>query len=175
MTMTAEWISIGLAALVLLLFVLDVASNRRRVPRPRKFELRQPDAQVAPAPKPLPERTPQPELVPQAPVPEPVLKPVIVPVPDVVPAPDVEPQISVFERVRRGLGKTRASLTGGLADMFSAGKKIDEVKLVDHPFDQDGGSQNFDLIFKVAPSIRINKYIWQVGQVARLQVKHDFS
>ena len=126
MTMTAEWISIGLAALVLLLFVLDVASNRRRVPRPRKFELRQPDAQVAPAPKPLPERTPQPELVPQAPVPEPVLKPVIVPVPDVVPAPDVEPQISVFERVRRGLGKTRASLTGGLADMFSAGKKIDE-------------------------------------------------
>lgn len=137
MTITAEWISIGLAALVLLLFVLDIASNRRRVPRPRKFELRQPDAQSAPPPKPLPEESPQPEVAPrpQAPdsasvaVPEPAEKPVIAPVPkpvpEIAPVPHAEPQISVFERVRRGLGKTRASLTGGLADMFSAGKKID--------------------------------------------------
>ena len=143
MTITAEWISIGLAALVLLLFVLDVAGNRRRVPRPRRFELRQPDSPVALAPKPLPEKAPPPEpdsveapvvepaselapVIAPEPIPVPVAEPVIAPVPEVVPAPDVEPQISVFERIRRGLGKTRASLTGGLADMFSAGKKIDE-------------------------------------------------
>lgn len=134
MTITAEWISIGIAALVVLLFVLDLASRRRKIPRPRTFELRQPDSQAAPAPQPLPETKPAPdaeladtalaELQPkQAPiVPEPaVFKPEVVPQPLVEP----EPQISVLERIRRGLGKTRASFAGGLADMFSAGKKID--------------------------------------------------
>jgi fused signal recognition particle receptor len=134
MTITAEWISIGLAALVVLLFVLDLASNRRRIPRPRTFELRQPDSQAAPAPQPLPETKPEPDAEAadtalaepqskQAPiVPEPAaFKPEVVPQPLVEP----EPQISVLERIRRGLGKTRASFTGGLADMFSAGKKID--------------------------------------------------
>jgi len=128
----AEWISIGLAALVVLLFVLDLASNRRKIPRPRAFELRQPDSQAGPAPQPLPEAKPEAEPTDtalakpqskQAPiVPEPVaFKPEIVSQPLVEP----EPQISVPERIRRGLGKTRASFTGGLADMFSAGKKID--------------------------------------------------
>ncbi|MGO1748662.1 MAG: signal recognition particle-docking protein FtsY, partial [Marinobacter sp.] len=42
------------------------------------------------------------------------------------PEPEPEPQISVFERIKQGLGKTRASLTGGMADLFSVGKKIDE-------------------------------------------------
>jgi len=128
----AEWISIGLAALVVLLFVLDLASNRRKIPRPRAFELRQPDSQAGPAPQPLPEAKPEAEPTDtalakpqskQAPiVPEPAaFKPEIVSQPLVEP----EPQISVLERIRRGLGKTRASFTGGLADMFSAGKKID--------------------------------------------------
>ena len=132
MTIMAEWISIGLAALVVLLFVLDLASNRRKIPRPRAFELRQPDSQAGPAPQPLPEAKPEAEPTDtalakpqskQAPiVPEPVaFKPEIVSQPLVEP----EPQISVLERIRRGLGKTRASFTGGLADMFSAGKKID--------------------------------------------------
>jgi fused signal recognition particle receptor len=140
MTITAEWISIGLAALVVLLFVLDLASNRRRVPRPRKFELRQPDSQTAPAPQPLPETKPDPDAEPadstlaepqskQAPiVPEPSAAPEpVAPKPEPIPQPVVEPepQVSVLERIRRGLGKTRASFTGGLADMFSAGKKID--------------------------------------------------
>ncbi|HEV8078458.1 MAG TPA: signal recognition particle-docking protein FtsY, partial [Marinobacter sp.] len=134
--MTAEWISIGLAALVVLLFVLDLASNRRRVPRPRKFELRQPDSQAGPAPQTLPETKPKPDVEPAEttlaeprPEPAPIVPEPAVPKPEVIPQPLVEPepepQISVIERIRRGLGKTRASLTGGLADMFSAGKKID--------------------------------------------------
>lgn len=140
MTITAEWISIGLAALVVLLFVLDLASNRRRVPRPRKFELRQPDSQAGPAPQPLPETKPKPDIEPAEtalaePQPEPapiVPEPAAAPEPaapkaEVIPQPLVEPepQISVLERIRRGLGKTRASFSGGLADMFLAGKKID--------------------------------------------------
>lgn len=140
MTITAEWISIGLAALVVLLFVLDLAGNRRKVPRPRKFELRQPDSQAGPAPQPLPETKPKPDIEPAEtalaePQPEPapiVPEPAAAPEPaapkaEVIPQPLVEPepQISVLERIRRGLGKTRASFSGGLADMFLAGKKID--------------------------------------------------
>nr|WP_036183275.1 signal recognition particle-docking protein FtsY [Marinobacter sp. ELB17] len=133
--MTAEWISIGLAALLVLLFVLDLASNRRKIPRPRTFKLRQPDSQAAPAPQPLPETKPEPDAEPvdtavaepqskqAAIVPEPAApKPEVLPQQPLV---EPEPQISVLERIRRGLGKTRASFTGGLADMFSAGKKID--------------------------------------------------
>ena len=45
----------------------------------------------------------------------------------VEPEPEPEaPQVSVFERIRKGLGKTRANLTGGFADLFSIGKKVDE-------------------------------------------------
>jgi len=137
MTVTAEWISIGLAALVVLLFVLDLASRRRKIPRPHTFELRQPDVGAAPAPQPLPEAKPAPDAEPadialaepqseQAPI---VAEPAA-PKLEVVPRQalveiEPEPEISVLERIRRGLGKTRASFTGGLAGMFSAGKKID--------------------------------------------------
>jgi fused signal recognition particle receptor len=116
MTVTAEWISIGLAALLVLLFVLDLASNRRKIPRPRTFELRQPDSQAAPAPQPLPETKSEPDAEPAAPKLEVVPQQALV---------KPEPEISVLERIRRGLGKTRASFTGGLADMFAVGKKID--------------------------------------------------
>lgn len=143
MTMTAEWISIGLAALIVVLLVLDIASNRRKIPRPRKFELRQPDSQAAPAPQPLPEIKPEPEAKAESAEtalaePQPEQAPSAVglaeklPEPEIEPQPSLqvevepEPQISVFERIRRGLDKTRASFTGGLADMFAAGKKIDE-------------------------------------------------
>jgi fused signal recognition particle receptor len=116
MTVTAEWISIGLAALLVLLFVLDLASNRRKIPRPRTFELRQPDSQAAPAPQPLPETKSEPDAEPAAPKLEVVPQQALI---------KPEPEISVLERIRRGLGKTRASFTGGLADMFAVGKKID--------------------------------------------------
>ena len=33
--MTAEWISVGLLALLVLFFVLDIAGNRKRAPRPK--------------------------------------------------------------------------------------------------------------------------------------------
>ncbi len=121
--MTAEWISIGLLALLVLFFVLDVASNRKRIPRPKPVPQRKPDVAKGPAPIAEAEKEasePTAEVAPETPVEE----------PEVVPAPEVksqpEPEISVFERIKKGLGKTRASLTGGLADMFSVGKKIDE-------------------------------------------------
>ncbi|MGO1499810.1 MAG: signal recognition particle-docking protein FtsY [Marinobacter sp.] len=136
--MMAEWISIGLLALLVLVFVLDLASSRRRVPRPKPVPQRKPEAVKGPepalpvekeatktAPEPIPEQaetpaTPEPEV---APAPEPEKVP--------EPEPEPEPQVSVFERIKQGLGKTRASLTGGMADLFSGGKKIDEDLLED--------------------------------------------
>ena len=123
MTMTAEWISIGLLALLVLVFVLDVVGNRPPSPRPKPVQRTKPTPQ--PGAKPLPADA-QPEEkaaaaeVPAEPAeqaaPEPVQKPVEEP---------EEPQLSVFERIRNGLGKTRANLTGGFADLFAMGKKID--------------------------------------------------
>ncbi|GGC65402.1 signal recognition particle-docking protein FtsY [Marinobacter halophilus] len=136
--MTAEWISIGLLALLVLFFVLDVASNRRRVPRPKPVPQRKPDVAEGPVPV-APEQLPEEKVAktaaerkPEAPA-EPaaaavVEVPEIAPEPlvEVKPEPEPETQISVFERIKQGLGKTRAGLTGGLADLFSVGKKIDE-------------------------------------------------
>lgn len=134
-TMTAEWISIGLLALLVLFFVLDIASNRKRVPRPKPVPQRKPEIAEGPAPV-APEQAPEAAAEPAAKVqPEPPAEPTAAPVeaePEVVPepvarsVPEPEPQISVFERIKQGLGKTRAGLTGGLADLFSVGKKIDE-------------------------------------------------
>ena len=141
--MTAEWISIGLLALLVLFFVLDIAGNRKRAPRPEKVPQRKPEVAKGPAPV-APEQAPEPEVqleqAPEAPVaeaipeappevpaePAPVEEaaPAVEPAPE--PEPEPEPQLSVFERIKKGLGKTRASLTGGLADLFTVGKKIDE-------------------------------------------------
>jgi fused signal recognition particle receptor len=110
--MMAEWISIGLLALLVLVFVLDVASSRRRIPRPKPVAHRKPEVAKGPAPAEPAETAPESE-----PEPEPELKP--------EPEPEPEPQLSVFERIRQGLGKTRASLTGSMAGLFSVGKKID--------------------------------------------------
>jgi len=130
--MTAEWISIGLLALLVLFLVLDVAGNRKRVPRPRPVVQRKPDIARGPAPlapeeaagRPTPEPTP---VVDAEREPEPVAE--VIPAPEPAPIPEPEAKISVFERIKRGLDKTRASLGGGLAELFSVGKKIDEELL----------------------------------------------
>lgn len=126
--MTAEWISVGLLALLVLVFILDIAGNRSRAPRPKPVPQRKPEVTRGPAPEageaepaesePGPTTTAEPESAaePAAPI-QPAQ-------PEAEETP--EPQLSVFERIRQGLGKTRASLTGGLSDLFSLGKKIDE-------------------------------------------------
>lgn len=125
--MMAEWISVGLLALLVFVFVLDIASNRRRVPRPKPVPQRKPEAVKGPAPEAPVEKTateaprPVPEEAREVPA---VAEPAVVPEPAKVPEP--APSVSVFERIKQGLGKTRASLTGGLTDLFSTGKKIDE-------------------------------------------------
>ena len=128
--MTAEWISIGLLALLVLVFVLDIAGNRSRAPRPKPVPQRKPEVSKGPAPEPEEGEIEAPAAEPQ---PEPVAEPEPTPEPEPAEepqkAPEPEPQVSVFERFKKGLGKTRASLTGGLSDMFSLGKKIDEELL----------------------------------------------
>ncbi|EMP54936.1 signal recognition particle-docking protein FtsY [Marinobacter santoriniensis NKSG1] len=128
--MTAEWISIGLLALLVLIFALDIASNRKRVPRPKAVPQRKPEVARGPAPAAEPEQKEEPEAPavkePEAPATQPQPEAAQAEPEPAAPAPEPEPQVSVFERIKKGLGKTRASLTGGLADLFSVGKKIDE-------------------------------------------------
>ncbi|GGE62198.1 hypothetical protein GCM10011533_13310 [Streptosporangium jomthongense] len=129
--MMAEWISVGLLALLVLVFVLDIASNRRRVPRPKPVPHRKPEALKGPEPKaPVEKKAAEaaPEVTTEEPpaAPEPKVEPAPEPEISPEPEPEAEPQLSVFERIKQGLGKTRASLTGGMADLFSIGKKIDE-------------------------------------------------
>lgn len=123
--MMAEWISVGLLALLVLVFVLDLSGNRRRIPRPKPVPQRKPEADAgrAPAEPAAPAQSEAAEVEEAAPVPAQTEKPVAAEV--VQPEPEPEPELSVFERIRNGLGKTRANLTGGLSDLFSLGKKID--------------------------------------------------
>ncbi|MBY6194836.1 signal recognition particle-docking protein FtsY [Marinobacter hydrocarbonoclasticus] len=134
--MTAEWISVGLLALLVLFFVLDIAGNRKRAPRPKPVPQRKPEVARGPAPVPAePEAETEvpPEPAVEAAEPE-AAQPAVEPAPAPEPVPAAEPEVerepetrvSVFERIKQGLGKTRASLAGGLADLFSVGKKIDE-------------------------------------------------
>ena len=135
--MTAEWILIGLMALLVLVFVIDVAANRRRIPRPKPVPQKQPQPQPGATPIADETKAPlveiKPEALPDIAV-EPVekeLAPVVEPEPvaeaPLAPEPEPEPALlSVFERIRGGLGKTRANLTSGLADLFAVSKKIDE-------------------------------------------------
>ena len=125
--MTAEWISIGLLALLVLVFVLDIVGNRSRAPRPKPVPQRKPEVSKGPAPEPEEGEIEAPAAA--EPQPEPVAEPEPTPEPAEEPQKAPEPQVSVFERIKKGLGKTRASLTGGLSDMFSLGKKIDEELL----------------------------------------------
>ncbi|PPI84944.1 signal recognition particle-docking protein FtsY [Marinobacter maroccanus] len=118
--MTAEWISIGLLALLVLVFVLDIAGNRSRAPRPKPVPQRKPEVAKGPAPAPEKGESEAPAAAEPQPSPGPA------PAEEPEKAPEPEPQVSVFERIKNGLGKTRASLTGGLSDLFSLSKKIDE-------------------------------------------------
>lgn len=127
--MTAEWISIGVLALLVLWFVLDIAANRRRVPRPKPVKLTRPKATggavpVGEAGEKQPAAGPAAETAAPAEAAEPLAE---APAPEVPAEP--EPAVSVFQRIRQGLGKTRESLSGGLADLFSVGKKIDDELL----------------------------------------------
>ncbi len=121
--MTAEWISIGLLALLVLVFVLDVVGNRPPSPRPKAVPQKKPEPQPGAAPQTGPAQA---ESEAPAPAPQPEPEPEPQPEPEPKPEPEQEaPQVSVFERVRKGLGKTRANLTGGFSGLFSMGKKID--------------------------------------------------
>ncbi|WP_417532313.1 signal recognition particle-docking protein FtsY [Marinobacter lipolyticus] len=122
--MTAEWISIGLLALLVFVFALDLAGNRKRIPRPKPVPQKKPEPQRGVKPAAEQEEAPAPEAsAEEAPVTEVEEAPAAVAEPE--PAPE-EPQVSVFERIRQGLGKTRATLSTGLSDLFAVGKKIDE-------------------------------------------------
>ncbi len=122
--MMAEWISVGLLAFLVLVFVLDLSGNRRRIPRPKPVPQRKPETPAA-----APEQKTEPEAATAAAVPEETVAPAateeLSPEPEPTPEPEPEPELSVFERIRHGLGKTRANLAGGLSDLFSLGKKID--------------------------------------------------
>ena len=110
--MTAEWISIGLLAFLVLVFVADLVGNRPQSPRLKTV----PQKKSEPQPGATPKTGPPPEST--APVDEVELE---------VRAPEPEPeapQVSVFERIRSGLGKTRENLTGGFSDLFSMGRQL---------------------------------------------------
>ncbi|TGN38883.1 signal recognition particle-docking protein FtsY [Marinobacter confluentis] len=112
--MTAEWISIGLLALLVLVFVADLVGNRPR-PRPKAVPQKKPE----PQPGATPQTGPAPET------PDAVAEAAPAKAEPEAPESEPEPQVSVFERIRSGLGKTRANLTGGFSGLFSGGKKID--------------------------------------------------
>ncbi len=122
--MTAEWISIGLLALLVLVFALDLAGNRKRIPRPKPVPQKKPEPQPGAEPAREQAEASAPEA-PSAEAPVAEVEPAPAPAAEPEPAPE-EPQVSVLERIRQGLGKTRATLSTGLSDLFAVGKKIDE-------------------------------------------------
>ncbi|BES73689.1 hypothetical protein RE428_47070 [Marinobacter nanhaiticus D15-8W] len=134
--MMAEWIMIGLLALLVLVFVAELANKRRQRPRPESVPQREPKPQPGATPvetgkKEVAEPEAEKEKVPQAPAPEPEAEPAPEPKAEPAPAPEPEPEpeappVSVFQRIKSGLGKTRANLSSGLADLFSTGKSVDE-------------------------------------------------
>ncbi|RUR34636.1 signal recognition particle-docking protein FtsY [Vreelandella nanhaiensis] len=101
---------------------------------------------IKPEPETKPEPAPEPEIDPIKPEtkPEPAPEPEVEPV---KPAPDLQPEAKPvlqekpvaakaekqgwFARIKSGLGKTRANLTDGIADLFLGKKQIDEELLED--------------------------------------------
>lgn len=111
-----------------------------------------PDALLEPSPEPVPEPATEPEPTPESePIPEP--EPVIEPAPEPITEPEPvretaqrpalqdkpvakkseQPgeQKGWFARIKSGLGKTRANLTDGIADLFLGKKQIDDELLED--------------------------------------------
>ncbi|MDX1800239.1 MAG: signal recognition particle-docking protein FtsY, partial [Marinobacter sp.] len=123
--MMAQWISIGVLALLILAFVLDVASRRRRLPRPEPVPQRQP----TPAKETVAPSTQTRDAVGEAAAESAPAEVAVTPPPAEPEAP--APTVSVFQRIKSGLGKTRANLSSGLADLFSVGKTVDAALLED--------------------------------------------
>ncbi|WP_111498540.1 signal recognition particle-docking protein FtsY [Marinobacter bohaiensis] len=134
--MMAEWIMTGLLALLVLVFVAELVGKRRNLPRPKAVPQRKPEAQPGAEPveaepsqdAKAPVETKEPPVAesPAAAEPEPDVETRPEAAPEPVEEPEPETQASVFQRIRQGLGKTRANLGSGLADLFSAGKSVDE-------------------------------------------------
>ncbi|MGO2147522.1 signal recognition particle-docking protein FtsY [Halomonas sp.] len=110
-----------------------------------KPEPPEPDVEPAPVPPEVKPEPPEPEIKPAR---EPDTSPVPEPEVDPEPAePDVQPEIQPeqkpalqekpgekkgwFARIKSGLGKTRANLTDGIADLFLGKKQIDDELLED--------------------------------------------
>ncbi|TBW54839.1 signal recognition particle-docking protein FtsY [Marinobacter halodurans] len=127
--MKAEWIMTGLLVLLVLVFVVELVNRRRALPRPKAVPQRQPRPQAGATPAETssageaPAATETVEAEAPAAAPEPVAEPEK---PAPAPEPEAETSASVFQRIKSGLGKTRANLTSGLSDLFSAGKSVDE-------------------------------------------------
>lgn len=129
MTM-AEWISIGFLAFLVLVFVAELVSKRRQLPRPRPITRHEPESAKGPAPAPAKAEPETAKAEPETAEAEPeTAEPVTEapPAPEPAPAPPApaEPTVSVFQRIRQGLGKTRDNLSSNLADLFSVGKSVD--------------------------------------------------
>ncbi|PID43725.1 MAG: signal recognition particle-docking protein FtsY [Proteobacteria bacterium] len=116
---TIELIFIALSGLLALVFVFDLVKSRRGIPKYKKVEQRpkaeattreaetvQPDSPVAP-----PARAPEPEAVPPS------------------TTPPASPPLSVMERIRQGLTKTRNGLTRNLSSLILGSKTIDRELL----------------------------------------------
>ncbi|WP_165857751.1 signal recognition particle-docking protein FtsY [Marinobacter sp. JSM 1782161] len=134
--MMAEWIMTGLLALLVLVFVAELVGKRRNLPRPKAVPQRKPEAQPGAEPveaepsqdAKAPVETEEPPVAesPAAAEPEPEVEARPEAAPEPVEEPEPETSASVFQRIKQGLGKTRANLGSGLADLFSAGKSVDE-------------------------------------------------
>ncbi|MEQ5835789.1 signal recognition particle-docking protein FtsY [Marinobacter sp. NFXS9] len=125
--MKAEWIMTGLLVLLVLVFVVELVNRRRARPRPKAVPQRepQPQAGATPAETPAVTETVEAEAKAETPAPEPAVEPEK-PAPAPEPVPEPESSASVFQRIKSGLGKTRANLSSGLSDLFSTGKSVDE-------------------------------------------------
>ncbi|MEH6824299.1 MAG: signal recognition particle-docking protein FtsY [Motiliproteus sp.] len=69
----------------------------------------EPSAGIKPEPEPKPEPKPEPEPEPEAPVEAPEQR-----------------KARLFQRIKQGLGRTKANFAGGLADLFRLAKEVDD-------------------------------------------------
>jgi fused signal recognition particle receptor len=140
----AEWIMTGLLALLVLVFVVELIGKRRNQPRPRPVPQREPESQEGAQPlnREAPTEQPPAPVADKTGTDEAVVEPAPAPTPE--PEPEVKappakgappvaeaPPLSVFQRVKTGLGKTRANFGAGLADLFSTDKAVDDELLED--------------------------------------------
>ncbi|MCL7929351.1 signal recognition particle-docking protein FtsY [Halomonas llamarensis] len=100
----------------------DHASSQAQEQEAPDVETREPVAE----PQPEPTSTPEPE---PEPTPEPELKPALQEKPKA--ADKGSEKKGWFSRIKAGLGKTRANLTDGIADLFLGKKQIDDELLED--------------------------------------------